>query len=153
VGFFPPRYMASPPLLTTTKSIQFINKPVFLFWFFPCFCFAFISKVATTKNRHFIYDQSMLCLSLAVNQRSAFLAHFGSFGSFFLWYGSFLRSDSRRWFLNYETNWWNHRNQSILLIFNQTIHEIWLFIILFLLFGSFRADPCCKFFKAFKEFL
>jgi hypothetical protein len=26
------------------KTIQFINKPVFLFSFFPCFCFAFISK-------------------------------------------------------------------------------------------------------------
>jgi hypothetical protein len=45
---------------TTTKSIQFMNKPVFLFWFFPCCCFAFISKAATTKNRQFIYDLSML---------------------------------------------------------------------------------------------
>jgi hypothetical protein len=34
---------------TTTKSIQFINKPVFLFWFFPCCVFGFISKAATTK--------------------------------------------------------------------------------------------------------
>jgi hypothetical protein len=49
---------------TTTKSIQFIKKPVFLFWFFPCCCFGFISKAATTKNRQFIYDLSMLCLGL-----------------------------------------------------------------------------------------
>jgi hypothetical protein len=52
---------------TITKSIQFINKPVFLFWFFSCCCFgcfAFISKQATTKNRYFIYELSMLCLGL-----------------------------------------------------------------------------------------
>jgi hypothetical protein len=36
-------------VLTTTKSIQFINKPVFLFWYFACCCFGFISKAATTK--------------------------------------------------------------------------------------------------------
>jgi hypothetical protein len=41
---------------TTTKSIQFINKPVFLFSFFPCCYFAFISKQQQQKNRHFIYD-------------------------------------------------------------------------------------------------
>jgi hypothetical protein len=40
---------------TTTKSIQFISKPVFSFWFFPCCCFGFICKAATTKNRQFIY--------------------------------------------------------------------------------------------------
>jgi hypothetical protein len=62
-----------------------------------------------------------------LNQGSAFLAHFGSFGSFFLWYGSFY---SRRWFFRYENNSWNHRNQSIHFKFNQNIHEIWLFIIL-----------------------
>jgi hypothetical protein len=45
---------------TTTKSIQFINKPVFLFSFFPCCCFAFISKQQQQKNRHFIYDLSMI---------------------------------------------------------------------------------------------
>jgi hypothetical protein len=33
---------------TTTKSIQFIYKPVFLFRFFPCCCFASIRKAATT---------------------------------------------------------------------------------------------------------
>jgi hypothetical protein len=49
---------------TTTKSMQFINKPVFLFLFFPCCCFAFISKQQQQKNRHFIYDLSMLWLCL-----------------------------------------------------------------------------------------
>jgi hypothetical protein len=49
---------------TPTTSIQFISKQVFLFWFFLCCCFAFISKAATTKNRHFIYDLSMLSLDL-----------------------------------------------------------------------------------------
>jgi hypothetical protein len=49
---------------TTTKSIQFINKPVFLISFFPCCCFAFISKQQHQKNRHFIYDLSMLWLGL-----------------------------------------------------------------------------------------
>jgi hypothetical protein len=34
---------------TTTKSIQFTNKPVFLLLFFPCWYFAFISKAATIK--------------------------------------------------------------------------------------------------------
>jgi hypothetical protein len=52
---------------TATKSIQFIHKPVFLFRFLPCCCFAFISKAATTKNRHFIYNLSMLCLGLGIN--------------------------------------------------------------------------------------
>jgi hypothetical protein len=47
---------------TTTKSIQFINKPVFLFSFFPCCCFAFISKQQQQKNRHFIYDLIILWL-------------------------------------------------------------------------------------------
>jgi hypothetical protein len=47
---------------TTTKSIQFINKPVFLLSFFHCWYFAFISEAATTKKRQFIYDLSMLCL-------------------------------------------------------------------------------------------
>jgi hypothetical protein len=51
---------------TTTKSIQFIYKPVFLFWFFPCCCFGFISKAATTKNCQFIYNLSMLSLGLEV---------------------------------------------------------------------------------------
>jgi hypothetical protein len=46
------------------KSIQFIHKPVFLFWFFPCCCFGFTNKAATTKNRQIIYDLSMLCLGL-----------------------------------------------------------------------------------------
>jgi hypothetical protein len=32
------------PVRTTTKSIQFINKLLFLFSFFPCCCFVFISK-------------------------------------------------------------------------------------------------------------
>jgi hypothetical protein len=50
---------------TTTKSIQFINKPVFLFSFLPCCCFAFIIKQQQQKNLHFIYDLSMLCLGLA----------------------------------------------------------------------------------------
>jgi hypothetical protein len=45
----------------------FTNKPVFLFCFFPCCCFALISKAATTKNRQFIYDYSMLCLGLELN--------------------------------------------------------------------------------------
>jgi hypothetical protein len=49
---------------TTKKSILFMNNPVFLFWFFPCCCFGFIGKAATTKNRQFIYDLSMLCLGL-----------------------------------------------------------------------------------------
>jgi hypothetical protein len=31
---------------------------------FPCCCFAFISKAATTKNRYFIYHLSMICLGL-----------------------------------------------------------------------------------------
>jgi hypothetical protein len=52
---------------TTTKSIQFINKPVFLLSFFPCWYFAFISKGATTKKRQFIYDLSMLCLGLGTH--------------------------------------------------------------------------------------
>jgi hypothetical protein len=52
---------------TTTKSIQFINEPVFLFWFVSYSCFGFISKAATTKNRQFIYDLSMLCLGLGSN--------------------------------------------------------------------------------------
>jgi ABC-type microcin C transport system permease subunit YejE len=47
---------------TTSKSIQFINKPVFLFWFFPCCCFAFISKAATAKNHHFIYIRSQYAM-------------------------------------------------------------------------------------------
>jgi hypothetical protein len=59
--------------LTTTKSIQFINKPVFLFKFFPCCCFGLISKAATTKPRQFIYDLSMLCLGLADELRELFL--------------------------------------------------------------------------------
>jgi hypothetical protein len=49
---------------TQTKSIQFINKPLFLFWLFPCYCFGFISKAATTKNRQFIYDLSLLWFNL-----------------------------------------------------------------------------------------
>jgi hypothetical protein len=48
------------------KFIKWINKPVFLFWFFPCCCFGFISKAATTKNRQFMYDLSMLCLGLGL---------------------------------------------------------------------------------------
>jgi hypothetical protein len=47
---------------TTKKSIQSINKPVFLFWFFSCCCFGFISKAATTKNRQFVSDFSMICM-------------------------------------------------------------------------------------------
>jgi hypothetical protein len=50
---------------TTTKSIQFINKPVFLFWFFPYCCFGFISKAATTKNRQFIRSQYAMLGALA----------------------------------------------------------------------------------------
>jgi hypothetical protein len=52
------------------KSIQFINKPVFLFSFFPCCCFAFISKQQQQKNHHFIYDLSMLYLGLGVYRAS-----------------------------------------------------------------------------------
>jgi hypothetical protein len=55
------------PRPTTTKSIQFINKPVFLFSFFPCCCFDFISKQQQQKNRHFIYDLSMLWLGIGKN--------------------------------------------------------------------------------------
>jgi hypothetical protein len=47
---------------TTTKFIQLINKPGFLLGFFPFCCFGFISKAATTNNRQFKYDLSMLCL-------------------------------------------------------------------------------------------
>jgi hypothetical protein len=54
-------------VITTTNSIEFINKPVFLFWFFPCCCFGFTSKAATTKDRQFIYDLSMLCLGLGAS--------------------------------------------------------------------------------------
>jgi hypothetical protein len=50
---------------TTTKSIQFIKKPVFLFSFFLCCCFAFISRQQQQKNLHFIYDISMLRLGLS----------------------------------------------------------------------------------------
>jgi hypothetical protein len=32
--------------------------------FFPCCYFGFISKAATTKNRQFIYDLSMLTFGL-----------------------------------------------------------------------------------------
>jgi hypothetical protein len=35
-----------------------------LFWIFLCCCFGVITKGATTKNRQFIYDLSMLCLGL-----------------------------------------------------------------------------------------
>jgi hypothetical protein len=42
------------------KIHTFYKKQLFLFWFFPCCCFAFISKAATTKNLQFIYDLSML---------------------------------------------------------------------------------------------
>jgi hypothetical protein len=41
---------------------KLLKKPMFLFWFSPCCCIGFISKVATTKNRQFIYDLSMLYL-------------------------------------------------------------------------------------------
>jgi hypothetical protein len=51
---------------TTTISIQFIIKPVFWFWLFPCCCFAFISEAVTTKNSQFIYDLSMLYSGLGV---------------------------------------------------------------------------------------
>jgi hypothetical protein len=39
---------------------------VFLFWFFPCCCFGFISKAATTKNIQLMYDLSMVYLGLAI---------------------------------------------------------------------------------------
>jgi hypothetical protein len=42
------------------QNLYNLYKPVFLFSFFPCCCFGFISKVATTNNRQFIYDLSML---------------------------------------------------------------------------------------------
>jgi hypothetical protein len=54
-------------LRTATKSIQFINKPVFLLSFFPYCCFAFISKQQQQNNRHFIYYLRMLCLGLGEN--------------------------------------------------------------------------------------
>jgi hypothetical protein len=59
-----------------------------------------------------------------IYQRSAFLPHLALF---FYGMALFLVSGD---FLNYEKK------------FNQTIHEFWLFIILRLFFGSFRADPC-----------
>jgi hypothetical protein len=48
-----------------------------------CFCFDFfhvvvlllLAKAATTKNRHFIYELSMLCLGLANNQLSGVILH------------------------------------------------------------------------------
>jgi hypothetical protein len=45
-------------------SVFVLVFSMFLFWFFPCCCFGFISKAATTKNLQFIYDLSMLCLGL-----------------------------------------------------------------------------------------
>jgi hypothetical protein len=56
---------------TSTKSIEIINKPVFLFWFFRCCCFGFISKAATTKNRQFIFDLSLLCLGTKITIKTA----------------------------------------------------------------------------------
>jgi hypothetical protein len=50
---------------TTTKSIQFIKKSVFLF-FFSCCCFGFFGKAATIKNRQLIFDLSMLSLGLGL---------------------------------------------------------------------------------------
>jgi hypothetical protein len=49
----------------TTKSIKFINKPMLWFWFFPCCCFGFVSKAATTKNCQFIeYRRSQFAWAL-----------------------------------------------------------------------------------------
>jgi hypothetical protein len=52
-------------LCTTTKPKQIINKPVHCSVFvlvFPCCCFDFIRKIATTKSWKFTYDISMLML-------------------------------------------------------------------------------------------
>jgi hypothetical protein len=63
----------------------------------------------------------------------------GIFGSFFSMISSF---HSRRWYLSCENNSWNHRNKSMFFKFNHIIYEIWLFIILGLVFGFFRAGSC-----------
>jgi hypothetical protein len=46
------------------KSIQFINKPVFLFHFFHVDFLLLLANSNNNKNRHFIYVLSMLCLGL-----------------------------------------------------------------------------------------
>jgi hypothetical protein len=51
---------------TTTKSIQFINKPVFLFSFFRVVVLLLLANSNNYKNRHFIYDLSMLWLCLGL---------------------------------------------------------------------------------------
>jgi hypothetical protein len=53
---------------THNNKIHTIYKQASVFvLIFPCCCFGFISKAATTKNRQFIYDLSMLCLGLDKN--------------------------------------------------------------------------------------
>jgi hypothetical protein len=48
---------------THNNKIHKIYKQTSVFVLvFACCCFDFINKAATTKNRQFIYDLSMLCL-------------------------------------------------------------------------------------------
>jgi hypothetical protein len=46
----------------TTKSIQFINKPVFLFWFFHVVVLVLPAKQQQQKSSIYIFD---ICLGLA----------------------------------------------------------------------------------------